>query len=75
MNRKSIAIAMGAMFLSGAALAAEDFSTADADSDGQVTMEEAAAAAPEITEEKFAAADANGDGTLSEEEYAAAVAE
>jgi len=74
MKKTSIAIAAGAMFMSGAAFAAEEFATADANADGQVTMEEAAAAAPEITEEKFKAADANSDGTLSAEEYAAATA-
>jgi hypothetical protein len=74
MKKILIAIASGAMFMSGAAFAAEDFATADANSDGQVTMEEAAAAAPEITMEKFQAADANGDGALSAEEYAAAMA-
>ena len=72
--KKLFAIALGAMFFAGAAFAAEDFATADANSDGQVTVEEAAASAPEITPEKFAAADANGDGTLSAEEYAAAMA-
>ena len=74
MKKSSIAIAAGAMFISGTAFAAEDFATADANSDGQVTVEEAAAAAPEITPEKFSEADANGDGTLSAEEYTAATA-
>jgi len=74
MKKTSIAIALGAMFMSGAAFAAADFATADANSDGQVTVEEAAAAAPEITAEKFKAADTNGDGSLSAEEYAAATA-
>ena len=74
MKKTSIAIAAGAMFMSSAAFAAEEFATADVNSDGQVTVEEAAAAAPEITPEKFAEADANGDGTLSAEEYAAATA-
>ena len=72
--KKLFAIALGAMFMAGVAFAAEDFATADADNDGQVTVEEAAAAAPEITEEKFKEADANSDGTLSAEEYAAATA-
>lgn len=72
MKKSSIAIALAAIFMSGGAFAAEEFATADANGDGQVTMEEAAAAAPEITEEQFKEADANGDGTLSAEEYAAA---
>ena len=74
MKKTPFVIALGAMFFAGAAFAAEDFATADADNDGQVTVEEAAAAAPEITEEKFKEADANSDGTLSAEEYAAATA-
>ncbi|HSG96120.1 MAG TPA: hypothetical protein VLA28_11405 [Afifellaceae bacterium] len=74
MKKPSIALAAGALFLSGAAFAAEEFAVADANADGQVTVEEAAVAAPEITPEKFAEADANGDGTLSAEEYAAATA-
>lgn len=74
MKKTSIAIALSALFAAGTAFAAEDFATADANADGQVTAEEAAAAAPEITPEKFAEADANGDGTLSAEEYAAATA-
>ena len=74
MKKASIAIALGAMFFSGAAFAAADFATADANSDGQVTMAEAVAAAPEITPEKFQLADANRDGALSAKEYAAAVA-
>ena len=74
MKKTSFVIALGAMFFSSAAFAAEDFATADANADGQVTAEEAVAAAPEITAEKFAAADANGDGALSADEYAAATA-
>jgi len=74
MKKTSFVIALGAMFMAGSAFAAEDFATADANADGQVTVEEAAAAAPEITAEKFQAADANGDGTLSADEYAAATA-
>jgi hypothetical protein len=74
MKKTSFVIALGAMFLSGAAFAAADFATADANSDGQVTAEEALAAAPEITAEKFKEADANNDGTLSAEEYVVATA-
>ena len=74
MKKSPIAIALGAMFVSGVALAAADFAGVDANADGQATMEEVAAAAPEVTEEKFKMADANGDGVLTAEEYAAAVA-
>ncbi|MDH3194837.1 MAG: hypothetical protein OEL78_00840 [Hyphomicrobiales bacterium] len=74
MKKTPLVVALGAMFMVGTAFAAEDFATADANADGQVTVEEAAAAAPEITPEIFAEADANGDGTLSADEYAAATA-
>jgi len=75
MKKTPLAVLLGALFISGSALAAADFSVVDANADGFVTAEEAAAGAPEITAESFKAADANGDGALSAEEYAVAVAE
>lgn len=51
-----------------------DFPTADADGDGQVTLEEATAAGFEWTPEQFSQADADASGGLSEEEFAQATA-
>lgn len=50
------------------------FTTADANADGVVSMEEAKAALPEMEEAKIVAADANNDGALSEDEYSALIA-
>ena len=50
------------------------FSEADANADGQVTMEEAKVALPDMDEATIAAADANGDGALDEAEYTALTA-
>lgn len=50
---------------------APDFTAVDTDASGTVTMEEAKAAMPDITEEAFAAADTDQSGDLSLEEYAA----
>ncbi len=74
---KNVVLALGfAALLSGPALAQEmDFATVDADGNGQVTMEEAAAAGWEWSDEDFGAADADGNGTLSEEEFATATSE
>ena len=52
----------------GAAFAAE-FTEVDADNDGKVTMEEATAMMPDLTEDAFKQADADGDGSLNEEEF------
>ncbi|RXV58794.1 calcium-binding protein [Roseovarius sp. A46] len=51
---------------------AAEFTSADADGDGYVTMSEFQEAMPEATADAFMEADANADGTLSEEEFAAA---
>jgi len=59
------------MGLSTAAFAAADFSAADADGNGEVTVEEFMAANPDMTEEQFTALDQDGNGMLSEEEYSA----
>ena len=47
-----------------------DFAAVDADASGAVSMEEAQAAMPDLTEEAFKAADADGSGDLSAEEFA-----
>ena len=47
------------------------FAQADANADGQVTMEEAKIALPDVEEALIVAADTDGNGALSEEEYTA----
>ncbi len=74
MKMTPITLVFGAMFITSAGLAAEDFSKVDANGDGLITMDEAAAGMPELTAGEFHAADANGDGALSLEEFAAVVA-
>ena len=61
-------------FAAAPALAAPsvEFSTADADANGEVTMEEATAAGLTWTEEQFAQSDTDQNGSLSEDEYNAA---
>ena len=55
------------------ALAQEaDFAKVDANADGMVSMEEAAAAGWAWSEDDFKAADADGDGSLNADEFAAA---
>ncbi|MEM8749915.1 MAG: hypothetical protein AAGF28_06405 [Pseudomonadota bacterium] len=54
--------------------AGPDFTTADANADGVVTLEEAKVALPDVEEAKIVAADANNDGALSVDEYAALTA-
>ncbi len=72
MTKTFAAAAIAGLFASTAAFAAEaDFASADANSDGAVTMEEVLAVMPGMTAEQFNAADADGSGTLSEEEFKA----
>lgn len=55
------------------ALAQEtDFATVDADGDGLVSMNEAAAAGWNWSSDDFNAADTDGDGGLNADEFAAA---
>ncbi|MFB9149975.1 EF-hand domain-containing protein [Roseovarius ramblicola] len=51
---------------------AAEFTSADADGDGYVTMSEFQDAMPDAPVEAFMEADADADGVLSEEEFAAA---
>jgi outer membrane usher protein FimD/PapC len=62
--------------LTGAAYAqaATDFASVDADISGTVTLVEAQAAWPDLTEDAFNGADADGSGDLSVEEYNALLA-
>lgn len=61
--------ALTALGLAQGAFASTDM---DADGDGVVTLEEAQAAHPDLTEAQFAAMDANGDGGLDADELSAA---
>jgi len=68
---KSLFFVLSALGFSAAALAQASlpsFEEVDANADGQISMEEAAA----IEGLEFATADANQDGALDQEEYAAA---
>lgn len=56
------------------AQAATDFATVDADASGGISLVEAQAAWPDLTEEAFTAADIDANGELSLEEYDALVA-
>lgn len=47
---------------------ADDFTAADADGDGKLTMEEAKVMIPDLTAEEFESADEDGDGMLTAEE-------
>ena len=67
--KKFLAILLATGFASTAALAA-DFSAVDADQNGSVSMEEAKAAMPDLTDDAFGAADADKNGELSAEEFA-----
>ena len=67
--KKFLAILLAIGFASTAALAA-DFSAVDADQNGSVTMEEAKAAMPDLSDDAFKAADGDQNGELSAEEFA-----
>ncbi len=67
--KKLLAIILATGFASTAAIAA-DFTAVDADQNGSVTMEEAKAAMPELTEDAFKAADGDQNGELSADEFA-----
>jgi Ca2+-binding EF-hand superfamily protein len=66
--KKFLAILLASGFASAAALAA-DFGAVDADQNGSVTMEEAKAAMPDLTDDAFKAADGDQNGELSAEEF------
>ncbi len=70
---KKVLIAAAALAASSTFALAQmaDFATVDADASGSVSMEEAKAAMPDLTDEAFAAADTDGSGDLSAEEFAA----
>ncbi len=67
--KKLLAIIAASMLTVAAAQAAE-FAEVDGDGDGMVSMEEAKAAMPDLSDEAFSGADSDGDGSLNEEEFA-----
>ena len=67
---KTLLAALAAAALTISAAQAAELSEVDTDGNGTVSMEEAKAAMPDITEEAFKAADADESGELNEEELA-----
>jgi hypothetical protein len=78
MNKLLLMIAAAVMTLATGAFALDaatpDFATADADTSGGVSLAEAQAVWPDLTQEAFTAADANADGSLDQAEFDAYVA-
>jgi hypothetical protein len=68
---KKLILALSIVGLAGTPAIAQmvEFATADANSDGTVTIEEATAAGLTWTDEQFSAADTDGSGGLSKEEF------
>ncbi len=50
---------------------AAEFTEVDSDEDGMISMEEAVAAMPDLTEDAFAATDTDADGSPNADEFAA----
>jgi len=71
MNGKMVAALILAAVAGSALAAAPAFEDVDTDTDGRITMDEAAA----VEGLDFDAADTNGDNTLDREEYAAAASQ
>ena len=71
--RKHIVIGFAALgLMAGSALAQTtppSFATADSDTSASVSLAEAMAIWPEITQDAFSAADTNMDGALDQTEY------
>ena len=76
--RKHIVIGIASLgLMAGSALAQTtppSFATADSDTSASVSLAEAQAIWPEITQEAFTAADTNMDGALDQAEFDAYVA-
>ena len=68
--KKFFAVLAVSLLAATAAQAAE-FAEVDTDADGAITLEEATAVMPDLTEDAFAAADTDEDGTLNADEFAA----
>ena len=72
MKRQVLISTIAATAFAGTAFAqAPMFDTVDTDGDGVITLSEAQAFAPELTEDEFAAYDVNADGGLDEGEFEA----
>jgi Ca2+-binding EF-hand superfamily protein len=67
---KFLAVLAVSLLTATSAQAAE-FADIDTDGDGLISVEEATAAMPDVTEDAFAAADKDADGNLNADEYAA----
>ncbi|GAB4355957.1 MAG: hypothetical protein Kow0026_15480 [Oricola sp.] len=67
---KKLLVAAAALAATTSLALAADFAEVDADGSGTVSMEEAKAAMPDLTDEAFATADTDGSGDLSPEEFA-----
>ncbi|PHP64849.1 calmodulin [Zhengella mangrovi] len=74
MKKLILALGLTALTFSPALAQDADFAATDANGDGMVTMEEAAAAGYDWSQEDFNAADTDGSGALSQEEFDAATA-
>ncbi len=68
--KKFLAI-LAVSLLSISAAHAAEFTDVDSNEDGVISMDEATAAMPDLTDDAFAAADTDGDGSLNAEEFAA----
>ena len=68
MKKLLVATAVSLVTMAAAAYALE-YAEADANGDGQVTIDEAVAAMPETSSDLIAAADTDGDGVLSAAEF------
>jgi Ca2+-binding EF-hand superfamily protein len=70
MKRQVLITTIAAAAFAGTAFAqAPMFETVDVDGDGLVTLSEAQAVAPELTEDEFTAFDVNADGGLDQGEF------
>lgn len=68
--KKLFAVLAVSLLTISAAKAAE-FTEVDTDESGTISMDEAVAAMPDLTEDAFAAADTDSDGELNPDEFAA----
>lgn len=72
MKRQVLISTIAAAAFAGAAFAEPPmFDTVDTDGDGAITLSEAQAVAPELTEDEFSAYDVNADGGLDQGEFEA----
>jgi hypothetical protein len=72
-KQKVFLAAIALMASSSIALAAGDFTKADANADGMITLEEGRALHADWTADSFKALDTNADGSLNQTEYETAV--